>query len=136
MFRFSYPIEVQFRDLDALGHVNNAAYLSYIEHARLMYMVNLGLWSLERPVMILARSEIDYVRSVLYGQTVNVLVRVSRLGTKSFEFQMEIRVNNEVVVRAASVNVWFDHDRQESIPIPDHARNAINAYELTPPLEK
>ena len=36
-FRFSVPIEVRFRDLDAIGHVNNAVYLTYLEQARLGY---------------------------------------------------------------------------------------------------
>ena len=136
MFRFRHPFEVQFRDLDALGHLNNVAYLGYIEHARLEYMINLGLWSLEQPIMILARSEIDYVRQVVYGERVEVLVRVARLGTKSFEFAMEIHANGELAARASSVNVWYDHLANHSVPIPDHARSAIREFELTAPLER
>jgi acyl-CoA thioester hydrolase len=36
-FRFNYPIEVRFSDTDAMGHVNNAVYLTYFEQARLAY---------------------------------------------------------------------------------------------------
>jgi acyl-CoA thioester hydrolase len=136
VFRFRHPFEVQFRDLDALGHLNNVAYLAYIEHARLQYMTNLGLWSMDHPIMILARSEIDYVRQVVYGERVEVLVRVARLGTKSFEFVMEIHANTELAARASSVNVWYNHVARSSVPIPDHAREAIRSFELIPPLER
>ncbi|MBK6404207.1 MAG: thioesterase family protein [Holophagales bacterium] len=30
-------VEVRFRDLDAMGHVNNAVYLTYFEQARLAF---------------------------------------------------------------------------------------------------
>ena len=32
------PIQIRWRDLDALGHVNNAVYLTYFELARLAYI--------------------------------------------------------------------------------------------------
>ena len=34
---FCYTTEVRFRDLDALGHVNNAVYLTYLEQARIRW---------------------------------------------------------------------------------------------------
>jgi acyl-CoA thioester hydrolase len=41
-FRMAVPIEVRFRDLDAMGHVNNAVYFTYFEHARLHYLRRLA----------------------------------------------------------------------------------------------
>ena len=42
-YRFECPIQVRSRDIDAWGHVNNAVYFSYMEHARICYMQHLGL---------------------------------------------------------------------------------------------
>src|SRR5260221_7112158 len=38
-YRFVQPIEVRFRDVDAVGHVNNAVYLTYIESARVAWWI-------------------------------------------------------------------------------------------------
>jgi len=40
-FPYKVAIEVPFRDLDAMGHVNNAVYFSYMETARIKYLVDL-----------------------------------------------------------------------------------------------
>ncbi len=43
-FRFYYPVQVRYSDLDAQWHVNNARFLSIVESARLDYLRHLGLW--------------------------------------------------------------------------------------------
>ena len=43
-FRFSFPVEVRFADLDALGHLNNAKYLTYAEQARILYVRQICGW--------------------------------------------------------------------------------------------
>jgi acyl-CoA thioester hydrolase len=58
-FTFSIPMTVRFGDLDALGHVNNAVYLTYIEAARLAYFAQLEVTDPARPSLMLARVEAD-----------------------------------------------------------------------------
>ncbi len=43
-FRVYTPIQVRFSDIDAMRHVNNARYLTYLEMARLDYLLALELW--------------------------------------------------------------------------------------------
>jgi acyl-CoA thioester hydrolase len=38
LFRFSITLEVRWRALDALGHVNNAVYLTHLKQARAHYL--------------------------------------------------------------------------------------------------
>ena len=63
LFRFSTTLEVTWRDLDALGHVNNAVYFSYLEYARMKYLQELGLafQSLQDVGIILAEAACTYV---------------------------------------------------------------------------
>jgi acyl-CoA thioester hydrolase len=62
LFRFSTTLEVIWRDLDALGHVNNAVYFSYLEYARMKYLQELGLAfrSLQEVGIILAEAACTY----------------------------------------------------------------------------
>jgi acyl-CoA thioesterase FadM len=58
-----------------------------------------------------------------------VFVRVTRIGTKSLEFQYEILANGLPCARASSVIVWYDFAAQQSVPVPAEARGAIEAFE-------
>jgi acyl-CoA thioester hydrolase len=135
VFKFRLPIQVRFRDLDSLKHVNNAVYLTYLEIARIEYWKALRFESV-RPSMLLARVEIDYVKPVLFDDQVEVAVRVSEFGTKSFVMPFEILANGTVAAKGSSVLVWFDHAANVSVVIPDSARATIQAFENGRVLER
>ena len=124
-------IEVQFRDLDTLGHVNNAVFLSYLEAARLEYLRRLGgLPAL--PSLVVARIEIDFLKPVFLGQTVAIGARVSQIGGKSFRMDHLIWAGEEVVCRVHSVLVWTQND--QPIRVPDSIRQQIAQLEDNPAL--
>ncbi len=127
-FKFSHSIEIRFRDLDSLGHVNNAVYLSYLEQARMVYLQGLGLRS-SHPTTILVRNEIDYKRPVFLGDRLKIFVRVVRIGSKSLEFGYELHANGLLCAVASSVLVWFDFQQNLSVVVPLEARASIEAFE-------
>jgi acyl-CoA thioester hydrolase len=117
---------VRFRDLDGMGHVNNAVFLTYLEQARSAFLVVHGLASsIEEISIILARVEIDFRSPVSYGETVDVELRPVRLGTKSFELEYTLRAGDRVVAEAKSVQVGFDYETGATIPIPDAWRKLL-----------
>jgi acyl-CoA thioester hydrolase len=128
VFKFRLPVQVRFRDLDSLKHVNNAVYLTYLEIARIEYWKALKFEPV-RPSMLLARIEIDYLKPVLLGDRVEVVVRVSEMGSKSFVMAFEILANGTVAAKGSSVLVWFDHAANVSVVIPDSARAIIQGFE-------
>jgi acyl-CoA thioester hydrolase len=128
VFRFRLPVQVRFRDLDSLRHVNNAVYLTYLEIARIEYWKALKFEPV-RPSMLLARVEIDYVKPVLLDDHVEVAVRVSEMGTKSFVMAFEILANDMIAAKGSSVLVWFDHAANVSVVIPDSERATIQEFE-------
>src|SRR5439155_25987713 len=88
--------QVRFRDLDPMGHVNNAVFLTYLEQARVAFFAQAGAATgLKDMNMIVARVEIDFKAPVRLGQEVEVSVRASRFGTKSFDLEYELRVDEE-----------------------------------------
>ena len=100
-FPFVVRERVRLRDIDAFGHVNNAVYSTYLEQARLEALGELGS-------VILARVEIDFRVEIRLGDEVEVHSRCSRIGTKSFDLEHEIRVGDRVAAEAKSVLVGFD----------------------------
>ncbi|MBN1956036.1 MAG: acyl-CoA thioesterase [Anaerolineae bacterium] len=131
-FRFATAVEVRWRDLDALGHVNNAVYMTYLEKARVDYLRELGLVTFAPGEigLILAEVTCTYRAPISLGEAVTVCVRVSELRRSSFIF--EYRMEGEggrLVATAHTVQVCYDYQLGRSMPIPDHWRETIVEYE-------
>jgi acyl-CoA thioester hydrolase len=120
--------QVRFRDLDPMGHVNNAVFLTYIEQARVAFLAEVGAATgLEDMNLIVARVEIDFKAPVRLGQEVEISVRATRFGTKSFDLDYELRVDGDVVAEAKSVQVAYDYSRREPVPLPAEWRQKLTA---------
>ena len=125
---FVHRERVRFRDLDPMGHVNNAVFLTYVESARVAFLEHLGAArTLDEMAIIVARAEIDFKAPVRLGQEVEVVVRPSRFGEKSFDFDYVLRVDGEVVAEAKSVQVAYDYERRRAMPVPDEWRERLAA---------
>jgi acyl-CoA thioester hydrolase len=131
--KFSTSIPVRYADLDAQGHVNHARYFTFMEEARLRYWQALGLWTdlqnFSGVGQVVAEAACTYRQPVFLGQTVDVGVRVARLGHKSLEMEYLLTVAEQEVARGRTVQVAYDYTAGRSTPIPDAWRQLILAYE-------
>ena len=121
---FVHTETVRFRDIDSLGHMNNAVYATFLEQARIAFLAPLGA---EVTNMILARLEIDFRAQVSFGDEVEIEVVPGRVGTKSFELAYTMRVGRTVVAEAKSVLVAYDYRSERSIEIPDEWKERLAA---------
>jgi len=119
------PIQVRFRDLDALGHVNNAVYLTYLEVARAAYFSRLEPDWVGKGHFILARAEVDFLRPILLQDPVEVGVRVVRLGRSSFDMEYLVLAAGEEAARGKTVQVWLEGGRPAPLPQEVRARIAV-----------
>ncbi len=128
-FRFTVPIEVRFRDLDALGHVNNAVYLTYLESARLAWWRQVSGGATFD--MMLARVEIDYRSPVALGEALLVGVRCASIRRSSFVLELEVRerASGRLVAEARKVCVHFDHRAGRPSPLPAGLRERFRAQD-------
>ena len=134
-FRVVVPVQVRFRDLDAMGHVNNAVFLTYLEIGRMVYYRELmGLTRPQEFNFILARMEIDFRSPIELGDSVFVGIRVSRVGNKSFHFEYEIREgeSGRLVAEATSVQVMYDYRQRTTIPVSPEFLARLEAFEGRP----
>ena len=127
-YSYSLGVDVRYRDLDPVGHVNNAVYATYLEHTRTNYYADVLGLATEELSFVLAHVEIDYESPVTAEDDVRVWVRVSRLGEKSMTTEFLIEASGETAATAESVQVVIDDD---GVPrqVPDEWRQEILEYE-------
>jgi acyl-CoA thioester hydrolase len=134
-FKHITKIKVRFSDLDAMGHVNNATYLTYLEEARIKYfndLFNRKEESLDFAAVV-GRIEIDYIHPIVLGDEIEVYTRISKLGHKSVEVSHIIAVNknDKTFKTAASVTklVYYDYKTRTTMLISDEDKNRIARFE-------
>jgi len=132
-------IEVRFADTDAMGHVNNAKYLTYCESARIAYWtdvtgepVRLGSEGAES--LILAEARITYRAPAFHGETITVETRATRLGHSSFTLEhrltaRERRGPSRLVATSQSILVRYDYSADAPVAISPEHRATIEAFE-------
>ena len=131
MREFSYEIDIdtRFRDIDAMGHVNNAVYASFLEQARITYIEDVAGVDLEQAGLVIATLTIDFRQPIEFGQTVTVRLRVPEIGTASMPFEYEIRADGDLAATAETLLVHVDRETGESVPIPEAWRERVATHE-------
>jgi acyl-CoA thioester hydrolase len=125
-FDYVHREAVRFRDLDGMGHVNNAVFMTYMETARLNYFRSLGLGDNPLKGMILARAEVDFRSPIELGEQIEVGVRAGRIGTKSFDLEEEVRADGRLAAEGKFVLVAYDYAANVSREIPEEWRTILN----------
>lgn len=130
MTRFTTDIQMRFRDIDGMGHVNNAVYLSYAELARTQFYMQVAKKrSLDEIDFILAHVDIDFESQAVWGDQIQVAVWPSKIGTSSFTLSYDIseKRTGRILARAKSVLVTYDYEKKRSKLIPPDFRKVLEA---------
>ncbi len=133
-FKFHYPIEVRFGDLDAFWHVNNARYLVYLEQARSRYVQEMGLVDgkeLWRLPLIVGDIHIRYRSPIELGDEVIVSIAATRISGKTVTFEYEIagKDGTPLYATAESIMVSFDYHAKKSVAVSDDLRRRFSERE-------
>lgn len=119
-FEYETELQVRFRDLDAMGHVNNAVYATYLEQARVDYydeVLGVGLDDIDT---VLVNLEIDYRHEVrLEDETVTIAMGVRSIGESSVVVGYEVRAGDRVAATAETTQVYVDPEAGTSRPLPE-----------------
>lgn len=122
--QYTAEIEVRFRDLDPMQHVNNALYVTYLEQARARFYEEVVGISLGEIDTVLADLQVTYERSIEGIGSVVVALEVDELGTSSIPMSYEIRSTDgdTQYATAETVQVYVDADTGDAEPIPEEYR--------------
>lgn len=128
-FDHATELGVRFRDLDTMGHVNNALYVTYLEQARAEYFSDVIDVSLVDAEIVLARLTVEYESPIDLNESVTVYSRVPTVGESSFPMEHAIRADGTLAATADSVIVPFDLDAGSARTVPSSWCNHIRHYE-------
>jgi acyl-CoA thioester hydrolase len=122
---FEHPVTVRWRDVDALGHVNHAVFLTYLEEGRDAFYTRV----IGEPVYVVARLEIDLRAEVRYpDRRVTVRVEPEHLGTTSLTTrETVVTPSGEVAADARVVTVRWDAAARRPVPFTAAERAAVEA---------
>jgi acyl-CoA thioester hydrolase len=140
-FRYRHPIEIRYGDTDALGHVNNAVYLSYFEMARGAYYTEVVGYPFgtgpdaDKRSFVIAEAHIAYRLPAFYGEPLWCGVRVGWLGRSSFSLEYRLEVSSSavgaarVIADGSTVQVFYDLRRSRPMRTPSDLVRGLTAYE-------
>ena len=112
-YRFFTQVPTRWGDADALGHINNALFVRYVESGRVDYfhrICEMNLSPGEPQGLVMANFEIAFVHQVHHPAALEVASRVSRLGNSSFDVECSIFMpdDEDPVIFSKAICVWFD----------------------------
>jgi acyl-CoA thioester hydrolase len=123
---------VRWDDLDAMGHVNNAKYLTFAQEARFLWATEEFSGAMQETSligMVVARAEIDFVAPINEGgKFVDVEITIGKIGTSSFDMLFTISDEGKVLAKVKTVQVAVTVETMKSRPLTDKERQFLTIY--------
>ncbi len=132
--KFSIELPVQFRDIDVMGHVNNATYLQYMETARVELARRFGqLTDGIRPGFIVASARCDFKKPIRDEHRITVSVWVSRIGDHSWDLDYSIHGPRGVEYAIGrTTQVAYDYKSRSAVQISGRVKRELTKRLGTP----
>jgi acyl-CoA thioester hydrolase len=138
-FGHRHAVPVRFADTDAMGHVNNAVYLTFAEAARVAWWAEVTGEPIIREAdrtagLILAEADIAFRAPVFFGETVQVETRATRIGRSSIRVEHRLTASSDdgparLVATIGSVIVRYDYGAERPTPWGPDLVDRIEAFE-------
>ncbi len=128
---------VRYDDLDTYRHVNNKAFITYIEDARGRYLGKAAGFAHHGDAnfgVMIVHFSIDYRSQVHYGDEVAVETRCRRIGNRSFTLAHRVKVGDRLAAEAESIIATLGGDKDHAIAVPRPFAAAIRSFEGDPGL--
>ena len=123
---------VRWDDLDAMGHVNNAVYLTYAQEARFLWATEEFSGAMRETSlieMVVARAEIDFIEPIYEGgRFVDVEITIGKIGNSSFNMIFTIADKGTIFAKVMTVQVAVSTETMKSRPLTDKEREFLTKY--------
>ena len=131
-FPFTCPVEIRFADVDAMNHVNNAVFVTYLELARVrLWRERFGFAGSAREIpIIVARVSVDYRSPVGLEDRVTVAVGVKQIGRTSFTLAYRVVASGRLAAEAETVQVHYDYGLRRPVPLDPAMRHDLEALRI------
>lgn len=137
-FNFEFPIQIRWSDLDPLGHVNNAVYVTYFEIARGRFMPAVcSGWDWHKDMFLIAHVQVSFLKELTLTTPHPVVkMRTKQLGTKSFVLEYQLCAQKDegevIFARGETTQVMFDMKSRTTIELPDWVRKDLAEFDHLP----
>lgn len=134
-YNFSLPIQMRWNDLDPLGHVNNALFITYFEVARGHFMMKACPdWNWQKDMFLIANVNVDFKKELLLTAIEpKVHMRTIAIGTKSFvlEYAITSKKDDKIILHATgtTTQIMFDMKTRTTIEIQDWLRKSLSGFD-------
>lgn len=126
---FSMDIRVRWGDMDAFGHVNNGAFMRYLEDARILWMdAATSGWDHPDGGPVVVNINLNFLRELHYPATIRVNGTVTAASEKRLVMEHTIVdcTDEKTVYADAKVTLlWLDFNTRRSVPLPQRVLNAL-----------
>ena len=130
--RHKCQLEIRWADLDAFKHINNAAYLVYMQEARADFTWFSRIAKGEEPLladMVVARAEVDYLSPIHQtGTTLEIEIYIEKVSNSSFVMVYEMSQGGTLRARGKTVQVGVDMETEKARRLRDNEREFLNQY--------
>lgn len=129
---YAHVDKVRFGDLDAMRHVNNVAFLTFFEDARIQYIAELiGNDPTTRRGfgLIFAECRINYRAPAFFDEEIRTCIRPGEVRRSSarLEFAMFAAGDERLLADGYGVVVGYDYAAGRAMPLPAAFRDALLA---------
>lgn len=135
-FHHKTTLTVRFNEVDMLGVCNNAVYLTYFEHGRLMYLKEAGLMPekglfTDGRLFFMVRNEINYKDHARFDDELNIYTKIVYIRNSSFGFEHVVENNKtkKIIADGAGVLVHVDPESRKASPLPEFFYEKVKAFE-------
>lgn len=128
---FQLHLRVRHYELDSLGHVNNAVYLSYLEQAAIEHAQSMGFGQARLAelggLFVVRRHEIDYLGPASGGDELIITTWPAALrGVRAWRaYEIHHADSAKRLVAAQTLWVWVDRHSGRPRPVP---REIVTAF--------
>jgi len=123
---------VRWDDLDAMGHVNNAKYLTFAQEARFLWATeefSAAMRESSLIEMVVARAEIDFIEPIYDGgRFVDIEISIEKIGNSSFNMLFTVSDEGKVFAKVKTVQVAVSLETKKSRPLTDKEREFLTKY--------
>lgn len=110
----SYDVEMRWADMDAQGHINNVAFVDYLQEARTQFLLSGPLSYLLSDGVVVVWHQVEYCRELNYStDPIQIEVGITKIGGSLFELGYLVTENGHLIAKAASRLCPFDFEKQQ-----------------------
>lgn len=124
-------LKIDWGDMDLYGHINNVAFMKYIQSGRIAFWESLGLASKPEASgfgFVLASTHCDFKANLFYPGTVKIKTELEKAGNTSITLHHTLWNDaGEIAAHGKDVLVTFDYIDRKKIPIPDWVREKFQS---------